>query len=360
MGVNLEALIRKAFQGSVADLFLLAGSPPAVREEGVVRLLEDHPPLRPADTEELARQALGEMGWQRFCEEREANLALAVEGFGRFRINVLWQRSSVGLVLRRIRSQLPTFQELRLPELLRQLSLEKRGLVLVVGGAGMGKSTTLAAMVGYRSQELPGHIVTVEDPIEFLHDHRRSLVTQREVGIDTPTFASALRNALRQAPDVIVIGEIRTPEVMDLAISFADTGHLCLGTMHANSTVEAVERIMDFFPPERHLQVRLQLSLNLKAIIAQRLVRSREERLVPAIEMLLGTARVREMLRRGETHRLREAMAEDDLMQTFDQSLYQLYREGHIDLETALAAADSPTDLRLRIKMEDLGERVKG
>jgi twitching motility protein PilU len=286
----------------------------------------------------------------------EMNLALYYKELGRFRVNIFRQRGNVGLVFRHIKAEIQTVEDLRLPPIIKDISMTKRGLVLVVGATGSGKSTSLAAMIDYRNSVHPGHIVTVEDPIEFVHNHKKSLITQREVGFDTLSFQNALKNTLRQAPDVILIGEIRDTETMEAAITFAETGHLCIGTLHSNNANQSIERIMNFFPVERHAQIYLQLSLNLRAIISQRLVPSTDGKRVPALEIMLDTPRIKDLIKKAEVDTLKEAMEQgiEEGCQTFDYVLLQLYKEGKISLEQALINADSANNLRLKIKLEGL------
>jgi twitching motility protein PilU len=286
----------------------------------------------------------------------EMNLALALPGVARFRVNIFQQRGSVGLVIRRIKADPVTLAELGLPAIISEIAMSKRGLVLVVGATGSGKSTTLAAMIDHRNINEAGHIITIEDPIEFVHRHKASIITQREVGFDTLSFQAALKNTLRQAPDVILIGEIRDSETMEAAITFAETGHLCLATLHSNNANQAIERVMNFFPIERHAQIYLQLSLNLRSIISQRLVRSVDEKRVVAMEILTDTPRIRDLIKKGDVDVLKEAMEQGvaEGCQTFDQALFALYKDGKIDLEQALVNADSANNLRLKIKLAGL------
>src|SRR5919204_1785438 len=281
------------------------------------------------------------------------NLALYYPGLGRFRANLFRQRGNVGFVIRHVKSELVPMDQLGLPSILKDIVMTPRGLVLVVGAAGTGKSTTLAAMIDHRNEVNPGHIVTLEDPIEFVHPHKKSILTQREVGFDTHSFHSALRNTLRQAPDVILIGEIRDTETMEAAISFAETGHLCLGTLHANNANQAIERILNFFAAERHTQIYLQLSLNLRAIISQRLVPGLDGKRVAALEILMDTPYIKDLIKKGQTDHLKPAMEQgvQEGCQTFDQVLFEFYRDGKIDLDQALINADSANNLRLKIKL---------
>ncbi len=291
-----------------------------------------------------------------FEAEHECNFAISRSGVGRFRVSAFMKRSQVGMVLRRIETTIPTYQELRLPETIKDLAMTKRGLVIFVGATGSGKSTSLASMIGYRNKNGSGHIITIEDPIEFVHNHDGCLITQREVGIDTDSFEVALKNTLRQAPDVILIGEIRTRETMDHAIAFAETGHLCLATLHANNANQALDRIINFFPEERKPQLLMDLSLNMRAFVAQQLIPTPDGKgRRAAVEILLNTPRVSDYVRDGEIHKLKEVMkkSREEGMQTFDQVLYDLYRSEAITYEDALHHADSPNDLRLMIKLGD-------
>ena len=292
-----------------------------------------------------------------FEEELELNLAIALKDAGRFRVNVFRQRGEVAMVIRAIHSEIPGFDELNLPPLLGELVMEKRGIILVVGATGSGKSTTLAAMIDHRNSNQPGHILTIEDPIEFLHRHKKSIVNQREIGIDTHTYRNALKSALREAPDVLLIGEIRDIDTMEAAISFAETGHLVLATLHSNNADQTMDRVLNFFPKDLHKQVLQSLSLNLRGIVSQRLVRAKDGKRRAAIECLINTAIVRDMIRRGEIHELKEAMDRslDDGMQTFDQALFKLYKDGVIELEEALANSDSRDGLELKIKLAEGG-----
>lgn len=349
----IKDLLEEMIRQDASDVYITAESTPMYRVEGVV-----HPwgseKLTPSQTEELANSIMMEKQQIRFAEELEMNLALYYPDLGRFRVNIFRQRGCVGIVIRQIKINIKTLDDLGLPQILKDNSMEKRGLVLVVGGSGTGKSTTLAAMIDYRNSNSPGHIITVEDPIEFIHLHKRSLVTQREVGMDTNSFADALKNTMRQAPDVILIGEVRDVETMESAITFAETGHLCLGTLHANNANQALERILNFFPEERHPQILLQLSLNLRAIISQRLIATPDGRRVAAVEILIATPRVKDLIYKNEVGLLKETMSlcNQDGMQTFDQHIFNLYKEGRISYENAIAYADSANDLRLRIKVD--------
>jgi twitching motility protein PilU len=315
----------------------------------------DHP-FTPEELETLVKSVLSTTQLQEYGENMEMNMAMSLPGVSRFRVNIFRQRGSAGMVVRRVKAEVSSLAELGLPDILKDITMSKRGLVLVVGATGSGKSTTLAAMVDHRNATESGHIITIEDPIEFVHRHKKSIVTQREVGFDTHSFQAALKNTLRQAPDVILIGEIRDTETMEAAVTFAETGHLCLGTLHSNNANQAIERIMNFFPLERHAQIYLQLSLNLRSIISQRLIPSLNGKRVAALEILLDTPRIRDLIRRGDVDILKEAMEQgvQDGCQTFDQALFMLYKEGQISLDQALINADSANNLRLKIKLAGL------
>jgi twitching motility protein PilU len=353
--MDIRTLLLAMVERGASDLYLTVDSPPTVRVEGV-----NEPAgtdlLTPQITELLANSVMTERQRATFEEKLEMNLAIASDRLGRFRINVFKQRGAVGVVIRRIKMQIPTIDELNLPDVLKQIALSRRGLVLVTGATGSGKSTTLAAMLDYRNEQTSGHILTVEDPIEFVHKHKQCIVNQREVGFDTVSFADALKNTLRQAPDVILIGEVRDLETMEAAITFAETGHLCLATLHSNNANQAIERVMNFFPVTRHAEIFLQLSLNLRAIISQRLIPGLEGKRVAALEVLVDTPWARDLIKKGEADKLKEAMEKSTQEggQTFDQALFALYAEGRVSEEQALANADSANNLRIRIKNLDL------
>ncbi|MCX5723493.1 MAG: PilT/PilU family type 4a pilus ATPase [Nitrospirae bacterium] len=353
--MDVRSLLTIMVEQEASDLYLTVDSPPAYRVHGSTQPT-DAPPFTNEQLEALALALMRGQQRQEFEEKMEMNLALYYKELGRFRVNIFRQRGNVGLVFRHIKSEIQTADQLGLPQIVKDISMTKRGLVLVVGSTGSGKSTTLAAMIDHRNTSHAGHIVTVEDPIEFVHHHKRSIITQREVGFDTLSFQSALRNTLRQAPDVILIGEIRDTETMEAAITFAETGHLCIGTLHSNNANQAIERIMNFFPVERHAQIYLQLSLNLRAIISQRLVPSVDGRRAPALEVMLDTPRIKDLIKKAEVDALKEAMEQglDEGCQTFDQVLFQLYKAERITLEQALINADSANNLRLKIKLEGL------
>jgi len=354
----VKDLLSAMVNTKASDLYLTVDSPPLLRIEGSTRPLGEQR-LSPQDVEEIAFSIMTEKQRLAFAEGLEMNLALYDHTIGRFRVNIYKQRGCIGIVLREIRLIVPTIDEWNLPPILKDISLAKRGLVIIVGGTGTGKSTTLAAMIDHRNAHATGHIVTVEDPIEFIHQHKKSIVSQREIGMDTHGYAEALKNALRQAPDVILIGEIRDTETMEAAITFAETGHLCLSTLHANNANQAIERIMNFFPPVRHDQIYFQLSLNLKAIISQRLIPSVDGKRTAAIEILMDTPRVKDLIMKRRIDTLKEAMAQGtrEGMQTFDQAIFELYKAGRITYENAIGYADSANEVRLRIKMEGLATR---
>ena len=312
-------------------------------------------PLSPEKARQVVESIMDEEQIKDFRRNKELNFAIGSAGVGRFRVSAFYQRNEAGMVLRRIETIIPTVEDLLLPPILDELVMTKRGIIIFVGATGTGKSTSLAAMVGHRNRNTKGHIITVEDPIEFVHQHAGCIVTQREVGVDTESFEVALRNTLRQAPDVILIGEIRTPETMQHAITFAETGHLVLATLHANNANQALDRILHFFPPERHAQLWMDLSLNLKAMIAQQLVPLADgSGRRAAIEILINTPLVGDLIRKGEVHKLKELMARSNElgMRTFDQALFELYEEGLISYEDAMLHADSKNDLRLLIKLQ--------
>jgi len=339
-------------QCEASDLFLTVGACPTVKVEGRMIEVSEHLLARGA-VWELARSVMTSDQVAQFERDLECDLALTLEGLGRFRFNVYVQRGEVSMVVRHVRSQVPSFDTLGLPPVLESLALERQGLVLVVGAAGAGKSTTLAAMLELRNQRLPGHILTVEDPIEYLHSHARCIVDQREVGLDTRSFRNALRHALREAPDVIMIGEIRDEETMRHALHYAETGHLCVSTLHANNANQAIDRVVNLFPEGARQRVLLDLSLNLRGIVAQRLIEGVRGKRVLASEVMLSSAFVAELIHRGQVEELKAAIARSNEvgMHTFDQSLYDLLQRGQITLEQALSHADSRTDLSLRVRL---------
>lgn len=352
--MEFEKLLRLMVEKGGSDLFITAGVPPSMKVNGKIMPVTKNP-MSPEQTRETVHSVMNEQQRREFAENHECNFAISARGIGRFRVSAFYQRNLAGMVLRRIETNIPTIEDLKLPEVLKKLALTKRGLVLFVGATGTGKSTSLAAMIGYRNKNTSGHIISIEDPIEYIHQHQNCIVTQREVGIDTESFEVALKNTLRQAPDVILIGEIRTRETMDYGVAFAETGHLCLATLHANNANQALDRIINFFPPDRHNQVWMDLSLNLKAIVAQQLVPTPDGKGRRAvIEVLINTPLAADLIRKGEIHELKALMKRSTElgMQTFDQALYNLYIQGEITYEDALLYADSANDLRLMIKLE--------
>jgi twitching motility protein PilU len=335
-----------------SDLFISAGSAIAMKIQGVVRRIEE-PPLDPVQTQRLAYSVMREAQIREFESTLECDLAIALPGLGRFRVNVFRQRGDVAVVVRHINGKIPSIETLKLPPILKKLAMLKRGLVLVVGAAGSGKSTTLASMLDHRNRNAAGHILTIEDPMEFEHSHGQSIVDQREVGLDTRSFDEALRRAMREAPDVIMIGEIRDRATMQHALAYAETGHLCVSTLHANNANQAIQRILNFFPETAHKQALMDLSLNLKGVVGQRLIRSTAGPLVPAVEVMLLSSYVADLIQKGQTDDLKDAMAKSNEMGmcTFDQSLYELYLRGDLTAEQAVEYADSRTDLSLRIRL---------
>lgn len=350
----MHDLLRMLVQKGGSDLFVTVGASPSMKIDGKMSPMSNQP-LSPQHTQTLVRSIMNDKQLGEFEAKQEVNFAISLPGVSRFRVNAFTQRGSMGMVLRVIRSEIPNFEELTLPEVLQDIAMTKRGLVIFVGATGSGKSTSLAAMLGYRNENSYGHIITIEDPIEFVHQHKNCIVTQREVGVDTESYEIALKNTLRQAPDVILIGEIRDRETMDYAIAFAETGHLCLSTLHANSTNQALDRIINFFPEERRPQLLMDLSLNLKSVVSQRLVPLKGgEGRVPAVEVMLNTPLMADLIFKGNVHEMKELMAKSNEygMQTFDQALFYLYEDGMITYEDALRNADSINDLRLRIKLQ--------
>jgi twitching motility protein PilU len=345
----LRALVGK--RGS--DLFITTGYPPAMKIDNKMTPVSQQG-LSPQHTAMLARSIMNDKQAAEFEATKECNFAISPAGIGRFRVNCFVQMGCVGVVCRVITTTIPNFEDLKLPMVLKDVAMTKRGLVLFVGGTGSGKSTSLAAMIGYRNENSHGHIVTIEDPVEYVHPHKNCIVTQREVGVDTESWQAALKNTLRQAPDVILIGEIRDREVMEHAIAFAETGHLCLGTLHANNSNQAMDRIINFFPEERRQQLLMDLSLNLKGVISQRLIPTREGRgRTAAVEILLNSPLISDLIFKGEVHSIKEIMKKSrELgMQTFDQALFDLYESGRIGYEDALRFADSTNEVRLAIKL---------
>ena len=352
--MDIGYFLKLMTEKNASDMFLTTGAPVNIKVEGKLYPL-GNTGLPPGMVKKIAYSLMDEGDVPRFEKHLELNMAIAVKDAGRFRINVFKQRGEVGMVIRAIKSEIPGFEALKLPVVLRELVMEQRGLILMVGATGSGKSSSLAAMLDYRNVNAAGHILTIEDPIEFLHKHKKSIVNQREVGLDTHTYSEALKNAMREAPDVIMIGEIRDTETMESAIAFSETGHLCLSTLHSNNADQTMERILNFFPEPAHKNILMNLSLNLRAIVSQRLVIGKDGRRLPAVEVLLNTPFIRDLIRRGNIHELKEAMERSlsEGMQTFDQSLFLLYREGRIELEEALKKADSRDGLALKIRMNE-------
>jgi twitching motility protein PilU len=347
-------LLRLMVSKKGSDLFITAGFPPAMKIDGKMTPVSAQA-LTPAHTADLARSIMNDKQTASFEQTKEANFAISPGDLGRFRVSAFVQMSSVGMVLRTINSSIPEFDDLGLPPVLKDVIMSKRGLVIMVGATGSGKSTTLAAMVGHRNANSYGHIITIEDPVEFVHPHRNCIVTQREVGVDTEDWEVALKNTLRQAPDVIQIGEIRDRQTMDHAIAFAETGHLCLATLHANSSNQALDRIINFFPEERRQQLLMDLSLNLKGMISQRLIPKKDAKgRAVAVEIMLNSPLIADLIFKGQVHEIKELMkrSRELGMQTFDQALFDLYEAGQITYEDALRNADSVNDLRLAIKLE--------
>jgi twitching motility protein PilU len=346
----LRAMIAK--RGS--DLFITAGFPPAMKIDGKVTPVSQSS-LSPLHTAEISRSIMTDKQAAEFEATKECNFAISPANIGRFRVNAFVQQGRCGLVMRTITTAIPKLEELNLPPILKDVAMTKRGLVIFVGGTGSGKSTSLAAMIGYRNENSYGHIITIEDPVEYVHEHKNCVITQREVGVDTDTWFAALKNTLRQAPDVILIGEIRDRETMDYAIAFAETGHLCMSTLHANSTNQALDRIINFFPEERRQQLLMDLSLNLRGFVSQRLLPKKEGKgRVAAIEVMLNSPLISDLIFKGEVHEIKEVMkrSKELGMQTFDMALFDLYEQGMISYEDALRSADSLNDLRLKIKLE--------
>ena len=350
----MHDLLRLMLSKNGSDLFITADFPPAFKIDGKMTPVSNQP-LTTTHTVELARAIMNDKQAAEFEASKECNFAINPGSLGRFRVSAFVQQGRVGLVLRTITTTIPKIEDLGIPETLKDVVMTKRGLVIMVGATGSGKSTTLAAMVGYRNENSHGHIITVEDPVEYVHPHRNCIVTQREIGVDTADWGTALKNTLRQAPDVILIGEIRDRESMDYAIAFAETGHLCLATMHANSSNQALDRIINFFPEERRQQLLMDLSLNLKGMISQRLIPLRDTKgRVPAVEIMLNSPLISDLIFKGNVHEIKEIMKKSrELgMQTFDQALFDLYEADKISYEDALRNADSVNDLRLSIKLK--------
>jgi twitching motility protein PilU len=357
----IDNMLKTMVSRNASDLFISVGFPPALKIDGKVTPISEHA-LTEVHTKTFARTLMNDKQLALFEATKECNFAVAPAGIGRFRVSAYLDQNGVGLVLRTINTRIPTMEELALPAILRDVAMSQRGLVMVVGGTGSGKSTSLAAMIGYRNEHSYGHIITIEDPVEFVHEHRHCIVTQREVGVTTDSWDSALKNTLRQAPDVILIGEIRDRETMEHAIAFAETGHLCFATLHANSTNQALDRIINFFPDDRRQQLLMDLSLNVRAFLSQRLVpREGGKGRVAAFEIMLDSPLIKDMIFKGEVHQMKELMTRSvELgMQTFDKALFDLYQANIISYEDALRFADSHNDLHLKIKLEPGGRKPK-
>ncbi len=354
----MQDLLRRMVDRKGSDLFITSGFPPAIKIDGEIRPQSERS-LTPEQSATLVRAIMNDKQTREFDSTKECNFAIAPLGIGRFRVSAFVQQGNVGAVLRTINAKIPSFEELDLPAILREIVLSKRGLVIIVGGTGSGKSTTLAAMVGHRNEKTRGHIVTIEDPVEYVHPHQGCVITHREVGVDTDSWHTALKNTLRQAPDVILIGEIRDRDTMEYGIQFAETGHLVLSTLHANSANQALDRIINFFPDERREQLLMDLSLNIRGMISQRLIpRESGTGRIAAMEILLNSPLIQDLIFKGEVAQIKEVMSRSNRlgMKTFDQALFELYETGFISYEDALRNADSKNELRLRIKLESKRE----
>jgi len=352
--MGFKDLLRIMIQKEGSDLFLTTGAPPSMKAYGKLVPMSTQP-LPPGAVKQIAYQIMSPEQIKEFEKSPEMNLAIADPDIGRFRVNIFQQRGQIAIVARNIKTEIPSWQSLGLPEVLTRLIMQKRGLVLFVGGTGSGKSTSLAALIDYRNTNSDGHIITIEDPVEFVHQHKKSIINQREVGVDTKSYEEALKNTLRQAPDVILIGEIRSQETMEHALAFAETGHLCLSTLHANNANQALDRIINFFPEERHKQLFMDMSLNLQGFVSQRLIPTVDGKRAAAIEILLGTPRVCDLIKQGKVDEIKEVMekSENQGMKTFDSALFDLYKAGRISLEEALKNADSKNNLRLKVQLSE-------
>jgi twitching motility protein PilU len=354
-------LLRLMMAKKASDLFITSGFPPAMKVDGKMTPVSNQS-LTAQQAKEISRSIMNDKQASEFDETKECNFAIGIPGLARFRVNAFVQRGSTGLVFRTITTKIPSFEDLKLPEVLKEIAMTKRGLVIFVGGTGSGKSTSLAAMVGYRNENSYGHIITIEDPVEFVHDHKNCIITQREVGVDTDSWHIALKNTLRQAPDVILIGEIRDRDTMDYAIAFAETGHLCMATLHANSTNQALDRIINFFPEERRHQLLMDLSLNVRAFVSQRLIPKKDGKgRAAAMEIMINSPLISDLIFKGEVHEIKEIIAKSrELgMQTFDQALFDLHEADEITYDDALRNADSVNDLRLTIKLKGKDSKDK-
>jgi len=360
--MRFHSYLEKMVQEDASDMFVTAKLPVSAKINGELVSIDDHV-LTPDEALGLVHDAMNDKQKHEFDNDKECNFAISIDGIGRFRVSAFWQRDMAGMVIRRIVTEIPEADELGLPSVLKDVVMSKRGLVLFVGGTGTGKSTSMAALIGYRNKNSRGHILTIEDPVEFVHEHGKSMITQREVGLDTESFDAALKSSLRQAPDVILIGEIRSQEIMEHALSFAETGHLCIATLHANNANQAIDRIMHLVPAEQHGKLLFDLALNLRGVIAQQLVPTKDGNgRVAAIEILLNSPFVAELIKKGEVGSIKEVMQKStDLgMQTFDQALFNLYQRGMINYADAIHHADSPNDLRLMIKLRSNDQTGSG
>ncbi len=355
---DFTSFLKLMVHKQASDLFITAGVAPSMKVQGRILPITQSP-LSMQQSRDMVLNVMTPSQREEFEKTHECQFAISAQGVGRFRVSCFYQRNCVGMVLRRIESKIPTIEELSLPPIIKQLAMTKRGIIIFVGGTGTGKSTSLASMIGYRNANSTGHIITIEDPIEYVHKHEGCIITQREIGIDTDSWENALKNTLRQAPDVIMIGEVRTRETMEHAINFSETGHLCLCTLHANNANQAMDRILHFFPEDRRQQLFMDLSLNLKGVVAQQLIPTPDGKARRvAVEVLLGTPLVQDYIRQGEIHKLKDVMKESNLlgMKTFDQALVELYQAGEISYEDALRHADSANEVRLRIKLSQGGD----
>jgi len=350
--MDFKAYLRTMVDKDASDLYLSSGAAPSVKLDGTLQPLEETT-LSAEQVKDIAYAVMDSEQIAEFEKKPEMNLAISAEGIGRFRVNIFRQRNSISLVIRNIKTDIPNWELLGLPSILTDVIMEKRGLVLFVGATGSGKSTSLASLIDYRNTNNAGHIITIEDPVEFVHAHKKSIVNQREVGVDTDSYEDALKNTLRQAPDVILIGEIRDRDTMEHALAFAETGHLAISTLHANNANQALDRIINFFPEDRRNQLLLDLSLNLRAFVSQRLIKTADGKRAAAVEILLGTPLVQDMIRRGDIHEIKEVMQKSENlgMQTFDRALYKLVEAGRISADEALKNADSPNNLRLTLSL---------
>ncbi len=365
--MDVVTILKAAVKHDASDIFITSGRPASLKVNGRLATLSQEP-LSDDEARDLVISTMNDSQKKAFERDKECNYSISAAGAGRFRVSALYQRNKIAMVLRRIKDEIPSFDELNLPEVIKELSMSKRGMIIFVGATGSGKSTSLAAMIGYRNQNSTGHILTIEDPIEFDHKHAGCVVTQREVGIDTDSYGTALKNSLRQAPDVIMIGEIRAQDTMEYGIVFSETGHLCLSTLHANNSNQAMDRIINFFPEERHKQLFLDLSLNLKAVVAQRLIPKKDGTgRCAAVEILINTPLVADLIEKGDIPAIKDIMkrSRELGMQTFDQAIYDLYMDDQITYEDALKNADSENEVRLMIKLgpkegETIGSSMEG